>query len=75
MRHGKTVPAYYISIGGVAKQPAIDRIKGQIKNTVLAVDNDPAGQTCRDRNPELLCILPVSKDWNEDLQRGLYYDN
>lgn len=75
MRHGKTAPAYYVSIGGAAKQQAIDRIKGQIKDTVLAVDNDPAGQTCRDRNPELSFILPVSKDWNEDLQRGLYYDN
>lgn len=63
---------YYISIGGAAKQPAIDRIKRQIK-TVLAVDNDSAGQICRDRNSELPFILPVTKDWNEDLQTGQYY--
>lgn len=71
-KHGKTAPAYYISIGGAAKQPAIDRIKRQIK-TVLAVDNDSAGQICRDRNSELPFILPVTKDWNEDLQTGQYY--
>ena len=73
MRHGKNDPAYYISIGGVAKQPAIDRIKRQIK-TILAVDNDAAGQRCREKNRDLDFILPVMKDWNEDLQRGLYYE-
>ena len=65
-RLGKKNPAYYISIGGAAKQPAIDRIKRQMK-TVLAVDNDAAGQSCRDRNRELPFILPRYKDWNEEL--------
>lgn len=73
MKHGKKDPAYYISIGGVAKQTAIDRIKRQIK-TILAVDNDDAGQSCRNKNSEIPFILPVTKDWNEDLQKGKYYE-
>lgn len=65
-KKGKTEDAYYVSIGGVAKQPAVDRLKRQIR-TVLAVDNDAAGEECRKRNPELDYILPEAKDWNEDL--------
>ena len=65
-KQGKTEDAYYVSIGGVAKQPAVDRLKRQIR-TVLAVDNDAAGEECRKRNPELDYILPEAKDWNEDL--------
>lgn len=65
---GKHEDAYYISIAGVAKQPAIDRLKGSKYNLILAVDNDMAGQQCRDRNSELEYILPKNKDWNEDLQ-------
>lgn len=65
---GKHEDAYYISIAGVAKQPAIDRLKGSKYNLILAVDNDMAGQQCRDRNSELEYILPIKKDWNEDLQ-------
>ena len=72
MRHGKADPAIYVSIGGVSKQPAIDRIKRQM-TAVLAVDNDDAGQGCRNKNPDLPYILPVGKDWNEDLQTGKYY--
>lgn len=60
--------AYYISIAGASKQPAIDRLKQSKLHIVIAVDNDDAGQECRDRNSELEYILPVSKDWNEDLQ-------
>jgi len=65
---GNHEDAYYISIAGVAKQPAIDRLKRSKYNLILAVDNDMAGQQCRDRNPELEYILPIKKDWNEDLQ-------
>lgn len=63
------LPAYYISIGGVANQKTIDRIKQQscIKKIILAVDNDKAGQECRDKNAELAYLLPKKKDWNEDL--------
>ena len=65
---GSREEAYYISIAGAAKQAAIDRLKRSKYNLVLAVDNDDAGQQCRDRNPELEFILPISKDWNDDLQ-------
>ena len=65
---GRIHDAYYISIGGVANQQTIDRIMRQscLSQVILAVDNDAAGQVCRDRNPELKCIIPDNKDWNED---------
>lgn len=66
--HGNKEEAYYISIAGVAKQPAIDRLKNSKLHIVLAVDNDAAGQQCRNKNSELEYILPKNKDWNEDLQ-------
>lgn len=66
--HGNKEPAYYISIAGVAKQPAIDRLKRSKLDLILAVDNDDAGQRCRNRNLDLEYILPMQKDWNEDLQ-------
>lgn len=66
--HGNMEETYYISIAGVAKQPAIDRLKNSKLDIVLAVDNDAAGQKCRDRNSELEYILPINKDRNEDLQ-------
>lgn len=59
--------AVYISIGGTAKQPAIDRLKKQCR-VILAVDNDAAGSECRKRNAELECVIPKLKDWNEDLK-------
>lgn len=39
----------YISIAGAAKQPAIDRLKQSKLHIMLAVDNDAAGQKCRDK--------------------------
>ena len=68
---GITVPAAYFSIGGVSNQQAIERIKRIFPAPVLAVDNDPAGQKCRERNPDLGYIVPVLKDWNEDLLSGI----
>ena len=65
-RDGKKENAYFISIGGASKQPAIDRIKRKME-TIIAVDNDDAGEKCRLRNPELESIIPRCKDWNEDL--------
>ncbi len=70
-RSGTTEPALYASIGGVAKQNAIDRICKSYDEVILAVDNDSAGQSCRDRNPQLPFILPQRKDWNEDLVRRI----
>lgn len=65
---GEQEEAYYISTAGVAKQPTIDRIKNSKLHIVLAVDNDAAGQKCRNKNSDLEYIIPVHKDWNEDLQ-------
>lgn len=70
--HQKTnshIGSVYVSISGVGNQKKIDRIKKR-RNTILAVDNDPAGEECRDRNPELRFIIPKHKDWNEDLQQS-----
>ncbi len=64
-------PAAYVSIGGVRNQQAIDRIRESVNFTVLAVDNDSAGQECRDRNTNMEYILPAYKDWNEDLLHGV----
>lgn len=60
--------AYYISIAGVAKQAAIDRLKNFQLTPVIAVDNDGAGQKCREQNAGLAYILPKNKDWNDDLK-------
>lgn len=61
--------AIYVSLGGVANQQTIDRLKRQPAGykIILAVDNDAAGEACRERNNDLDYILPRSKDWNEDL--------
>ena len=67
---GLDEPAAFVSIGGVANQQTIDRISRQVQ-TILAVDNDEAGQKCRERNASLEAIVPVKKDWNEDLVAGL----
>ena len=56
----------YCGIGGVYNQKAIERIRSFLPVTI-AVDNDPAGEACRNRNPSDPFLLPVSKDWNEDL--------
>lgn len=57
----------YISIGGVGKQPAIERIKRDFDEVVLAVDNDKAGEECRKINADLKAMIPKKKDWNDDL--------
>ena len=68
----KAETAVYVSIGGVANQKTIDRLVRGGKNVILAVDNDQAGQECRDRNPNLKSIIPKNKDWNDDLKKGDY---
>ena len=64
------VPVVYCGIGGVANYRTIDRIVSTIP-TILAVDNDDAGAICRKRYPDLNCLIPKNKDWNEDLQAYL----
>lgn len=61
----------YCSIGGVANQQRIDCIKAGMAaagcKTVIAVDNDEAGEKCRQRNPDCPALIPRLKDWNADL--------
>jgi DNA primase len=68
---GKTNPAVYVSIGGVSNQQAIDRLKRKKLAVVLAVDNDSAGDECRQRNPDLTTLIPYNNDWNDDLRQML----
>jgi hypothetical protein len=63
-----TYQSVYISIGGVANDATINRIARGIR-TILAVDNDTAGEMCRKRHKDLEAIIPTYKDWNEDLQK------
>ena len=63
----KTDENAYVSIGGVANYKTIDRVSSRI-DTVLAVDNDKAGDLCAMRYTSLCRIKPEAKDWNEDLQ-------
>lgn len=62
----------FCSIAGVANQQRIDHIKAGMDaaglKTVLAVDNDKAGEQCRQRNPECGHAIPRCKDWNVNLQ-------
>lgn len=67
----------YCSIGGVANQQRIDRIKAGMAaagcTTIIAVDSDQAGEQCRQRNPDCKVMTPGGvKDWNELL---LWYEN
>ena len=63
----------YCSIGGVANQQRVDVIKSCMgaagRPVFLAVDNDPAGEKCRERNPGCPALVPRLKDWNADLLR------
>ena len=68
---GDTEPSVYISIGGVSNQKAIDRVKRRMP-TVIAVDNDAAGERCRGLNRDVFSLIPSCKDWNEDLLNGVF---
>ena len=63
--------ALYCGIGGVANQQRIDRIRAGMAmagcETIIAVDNDEAGEKCRQRNSDCRAFIPRLKDWNEDL--------
>lgn len=69
-KEGTENNAAYVSIAGVANQQTIDRIKNSGLNVVIAVDNDHAGDICRDKNPDCEAIIPSRKDWNADLVDG-----
>lgn len=62
----------YCGIGGVSNYQRIDRIIAGMSaagcRTVIAVDNDQAGEDCRKRYPDCKVMIPGSgKDWNEVL--------
>ncbi len=63
---GMEINNAYCGIAGVANQQAIERIQAWLPS-VLAVDNDHAGQQCRMRNSGIPSLIPQGKDWNEDL--------
>ena len=56
------------AIDGVSNQHAIDAIASDDYEVILAVDNDTAGASCRNKNGQFSAIVPEKKDWNEDLQ-------
>ena len=71
--------ALYCSIGGVANQRRIDAIKNGMRAAgcpaFLAVDNDNAGELCRQRNPDMQALVPRGvKDWNDYLKTCLRDD-
>lgn len=72
--HPSNSNSMYVSIGGCGKQNAIESVKYDycdcyVKNKiVLAVDNDHAGENCRNKNSDLVFLIPNKKDWNEDLK-------
>lgn len=72
-RNGNDVKAEYISIGGVANQQTIEKLK-QNKKVIIAVDNDKAGNACYQKNSDCERIIPIGKDWNEDLKKGTIYE-
>lgn len=59
-------PIRYCSIGGVGNQQRIDHIKTDYTCVATGVDNDKAGDECRQRNAGLSHIIPKQKDFNED---------
>jgi len=70
-RNGMEVNNAYCGIAGVANQQTIERIQAWLPS-VLAVDNDPAGEQCRKRNCGIPSLIPQGKDWNEDLISSCY---
>lgn len=64
---GKVSPSNYCSMAGL-KQTALERIKRECKNVCIAVDNDDAGNTFAEANTDLARIIPIRKDWNDDLR-------
>lgn len=59
--------AAYVSMGGL-KASALERITDEYDTCVIAVDNDEAGNEFYSKHcAGMERIVPVNKDWNEDL--------
>ena len=72
----------YVALCGVAEHALLQQLEAheQLSDVVLCLDNDDAGIQARKRIKDILqkrghsqvsSLLPSSKDWNEDLQRGV----
>ena len=72
----------YVALCGVAEHALIQQLEDypHLSDIVLCMDNDEAGIQARKRIKDVLqergyaqvsSLLPSSKDWNEDLQRGI----
>ena len=60
--------AYYVSLVGIDNADKVIDIIQPYVHIILAVDNDPAGDKCREKHSDLDYIIPKAKDWNDDLQ-------
>lgn len=60
-------PGTYISIAGCGKSKTIKNIIADYQNGVIAVDNDDAGNNIAKMFKNLERLIPLNKDWNEDL--------
>ena len=59
----------YVSIGGAGKHRTIERIRQETDcQVVIAVDRDEAGDECRNCFSDLRAVIPLHKDWNDDLK-------
>ena len=62
--------AMYCSIGGVANRDRVEAIRDYMDaaggRTVLAFDNDEAGEKWRQAHPDCRAAVPRLKDWNAD---------
>lgn len=59
----------YISIGGCcSRKKVIDKIVSAFAEVFLAIDNDTAGNELAIYYKHLKRIIPIRKDWNEDLK-------
>ena len=69
--HNRAEQHMYCSVGGAAKQQAIDAVKAYMSAVgglvVIAADNDQAGEMCWLRNQDCQRAVPGPglKDWNE----------
>ena len=59
--------AFYVSIGGVCNTQRIQRLIDLGYEVILAVDNDDAGEKCRDKFKNCKAVVPKLKDFNADL--------
>lgn len=65
--------ATYVSMAGVGNRVVVERIRLK-KPTFICTDNDEGGQKVRDAFPDLPTLIPVQKDWNDELKEVMRRD-